>query len=231
MAYHEILRLYVLRTWFVTSIPHRKCTYLELSPTKKNSWYIKQSTTSKKDYCALKSLCNIYEQIMYLSNFKKWGGLKRECVMNNFLELIVQRINWFWSCVKLDNETEYHLQKIQELVQSSWRCYTKNMNKYIQEDYMDFIFEVHISHMDYEHYSHSSYTRVFFSLPCDLMCIVNICSLFLGYWTSKMWWKFIEVFKFFHFEVPNQLLANWSIILLITCNIKRSKHFAGLYAW
>ena len=46
---------YVLRTWsmflipFWTSIPHRRCTYLELYPTREN-WYMEHSTTSKNNF-------------------------------------------------------------------------------------------------------------------------------------------------------------------------------------
>ena len=46
---------YVLRAWcmslinFRTSISHRRCTYLELCPTKE-CWYMKQSTMSKNTF-------------------------------------------------------------------------------------------------------------------------------------------------------------------------------------
>lgn len=33
-----------------------------------------------------------------------------------------------------------------------------------------------------------------FFLACDLMGILNIYSLLLGYWTTKMWWKFLDNF-------------------------------------
>ena len=43
--------MFLIKFW--TSIPHRRCIYLELWPTRE-SWYMKQSTASKSNFLTSK---------------------------------------------------------------------------------------------------------------------------------------------------------------------------------
>lgn len=86
---------FVLRTWsmssitFWTSIPFYEMHLFGLcSPTE--SWYMKQGTASKNTCVIWFFVCKEYGQISS-TNFKKWRGLKRKCVMKWIWNLFVLR--------------------------------------------------------------------------------------------------------------------------------------------
>jgi hypothetical protein len=67
-------------------------------------------------------------------------------------------------------------------------CYTKDTDKYIQEDYRVFISQVHISHMHYGHFMGRKYI-----LKCTTSIVCNANSLYLL--IAYLWrnWKYMKV--------------------------------------
>jgi len=98
------LQRIILRTWSMslidcwTSISHIRYTYLESCPTiqKSGTW---NKVLHPIQLCDLKILCKRYDECISTSIFKKWGGLKRECVMNRFSKLDCAKKNLLFGVV------------------------------------------------------------------------------------------------------------------------------------
>ena len=143
---------YVLRTWsmslkhFWTSIPHRGCAYSELCRNKE-SRYVKQSTTSKNNIVIWKILCK-----MFWMNFSKHvqevRGFEEKMCYEQIFGVDSPKKKTFWSCVKLRKLKQSNIVSPPTNKSAIWSFYTKDTDKYIQEDYHNYISQVYISHMD-----------------------------------------------------------------------------------
>ena len=84
---------------FQTSIPHRNCTYLELCPTRE-SWYMKQSTTSKNNFVVWKF--NAKDMNEFQQALSRTEEVRKENVLwTDFWSLTMLRSIFFWSCLRL----------------------------------------------------------------------------------------------------------------------------------
>ena len=135
-------------------------------------------------------MCKRHEWIS-ASIFKKWGGLKRKCVKNIFSELdCAKNETLYWSWVALRKFRQPNIVPIPTKQSAVRSCYTKDTDKYIQEDYHVFVSQVHICHMNYGHLMRRKYI-----LKCttSIVCNANTLYLLIAYlWWS---WKYMKVIK------------------------------------